>query len=151
MRLWVFPTSPSPPYAPLVRCSCRLAPNAELTGGRKVHCRDDRRLKPSVFHQDNFLIPLADFFGSVPLFRVSIKTKKTKHEDVTISIIVTPEGRSVCPACCLPGLEKFQKIFLLNCVFAQYSPPYPPLPIGLTKVSRKLQRSGAPRTDPEYY
>ena len=29
--------------------------------------------------------------------------------------------------------------------------PYLPLPIGLTTVWRKLQRSGAPRTDPEYY
>jgi hypothetical protein len=41
---------PSPPSlihsnAPLLRCSRRLANKAELTGGRKVYNRDDRRLK----------------------------------------------------------------------------------------------------------
>jgi hypothetical protein len=38
----VGPSSPSP----LVRCSLRLGDKAELTGGRKVYSRDDRRLKP---------------------------------------------------------------------------------------------------------
>jgi hypothetical protein len=35
-----------PPPSPLIRCSRRLANKAELTGGRKVYGRDDRRLKP---------------------------------------------------------------------------------------------------------
>jgi hypothetical protein len=42
----VIPSSPS--RSPLIRCSRRgrLANKAELTGGRKVYSRDDRRLKP---------------------------------------------------------------------------------------------------------
>jgi hypothetical protein len=38
----VVPPSPSP----LIQCSRRLANKSELTGGRKVYSRDDRRLKP---------------------------------------------------------------------------------------------------------
>ena len=44
----IIPSSPSLilSNAPLVRCSRRLAAKAELTGGRRVYNRDDRRLKP---------------------------------------------------------------------------------------------------------
>ena len=43
------PPSLSPPYAALVRCSRHLAAKAELTGGRRVYSRGDRRLTPHVF------------------------------------------------------------------------------------------------------
>ena len=44
----IVPSSPSLTHfnTPLVRCSRRLADKAELTGGRRVYNRDDRRLKP---------------------------------------------------------------------------------------------------------
>ena len=64
-----------------------------------MYNRDDRRLELRVFPCDNFRFPLAHFFGSDPLFRVSIKMNERTNEDPQIK---EDEMLHICE--CLFGL-----------------------------------------------